>query len=196
MRLDLNRVSALTIPVDATDYLRIIWQDHRTTPIGMGYGKTRFASPDDKFKVLYAARDLRTAVAETVVRDRFDRRKKRLIMVEEFDERAIASLVGLEPLNLLDLRTTGANRLGISTNVPRGKAQGPGRLFSARLYDQTSVDGIIFHSRITDDECIAVYDRAAAKLDPHCAVVDLLTVGALKSALNDLDIELIARVSP
>jgi hypothetical protein len=116
-------------------------------------------------------------------------------MEEEFDERAITSLIGLRPLSLLDLRITGANRLGISMNVPRGKAQGPGPRFSARLCDQTSVDGIIYHSTITDDECIAVYDRAAVKLDPQCPVVDLLSVGALTSVLHELDIKIIARVS-
>jgi hypothetical protein len=166
MKLAAATVSALTVPVDATGYLRIIWKTHRSSPMGMGYGKTRFASPDDRFKLLYAARDLTTALAETIVRDRFDRRKTRSILEDELHERAIASLVSTAPLNLLDLRTTGATRLGISTNVPRGKAQGPGRRFSASLHEQTDLDGILYRSRITNDECIAVYDRAASKLDP------------------------------
>ncbi|MER9445746.1 RES family NAD+ phosphorylase [Mesorhizobium sp. M0340] len=38
----------------------------------MGFGQSRFASPDRSFMVLYVARDLATAIAETIVRDRFE----------------------------------------------------------------------------------------------------------------------------
>ncbi|WP_332313501.1 hypothetical protein [Mesorhizobium comanense] len=36
----------------------------------MGFGQTRFAAPDNSFQLIYLARNLTTAVAETVVRDR------------------------------------------------------------------------------------------------------------------------------
>lgn len=36
------------------------------TPLGMGFGHSRFSSPNRLFKLLYIAQDLATAVAETV----------------------------------------------------------------------------------------------------------------------------------
>ena len=42
---------------------------HAATPFGAGYGRTRFASPNGAFKVIYLAQDLTTSVAETLVRD-------------------------------------------------------------------------------------------------------------------------------
>ena len=195
MKLNADTLSALTLPVDATGYLRIIPDEHRATPTGMGFGRTRFASPDDSFKLLYAARDLKTAVAETIVRDRFERRKKRVLMEEEFDQRAVASLVSTATLDLLDLRGDGTNRLNVSTDVARGKSQRPGRAFSARLYRETSLDGIVYASRITNDDCLAIYDRAVGKLDPNCPVVDLVALTDLVPALDDLDVTVIARAS-
>ncbi|WID99969.1 RES domain-containing protein (plasmid) [Bosea vestrisii] len=38
----------------------------------MGFGQTRFSSPDRAFRLVYIARDLATAIAETIVRDRFE----------------------------------------------------------------------------------------------------------------------------
>jgi hypothetical protein len=38
-------LAELTVVIDVTDYIRILWQDHRKTPTGMGFGETRFASP-------------------------------------------------------------------------------------------------------------------------------------------------------
>ena len=193
MKLNADTLSALTVPVDASGYLRIIEKARRSTPTGMGYGKTRFASPDDSFKLLYAARDLKTAIAETIVRDRFEGRNKRRLMEEELDERAIASLVGTATLDLLDLRKDGASRLGVSTDVARGKSQRPGRAFSAKLYRETILDGILYASRITNDDCLAIYDRAVGKLDPNCPVADLVALANLIPALDELDVTVIAR---
>jgi hypothetical protein len=40
----------------------------------MGFGKTRFASPIDAFKLMYLAKELPTSIAEAIVRDRFEGR--------------------------------------------------------------------------------------------------------------------------
>ena len=46
-------------------------------------------------------------------------------------------------------------------------------------------------SRITNAECVAVYDRAVtATLDPACPVVELLRLADLVPALKSLSIEL------
>ena len=89
---------------------------------------------------------------------------------------------------------SGASRLGIPTNAVRGKAQLSGRRFSQKLYDTTDFDGIAYMSRITNAECVAVYDRAVPrKLDPNCPVEDLVRLAGLVPALRSLNVTLIRR---
>lgn len=61
----------LTVGLELNDYLRIIPRIHRATPLGMRHSPSRFSSSKGNFTLLYAARDLPTAVAERIVRDRF-----------------------------------------------------------------------------------------------------------------------------
>jgi len=192
--LDRTILQELAVAIDATGYLRIMAVAHRATPTGMGFGKTRFASPTDSFKLLYVAQDLPTALAEAVIRDRFQGKQKRELLEEDIEESVIASMVSLAPLKLLDLRTSGASRLGVPTNAVRGRAQQSGRRFSQELYDSTDFDGIAYMSRITNAECLAIYDRAAsAKLDPACQTVDLVRLAGLEPALRSLNVSLIRK---
>lgn len=125
-------------------------------PVGMGFGRTRFSSPSNSFALLYAAQDLATAVAERIVRDRFQGKRKRLLLEGDFDNLVVASLSALTPLKMLDLRTSGATRLGVPTDAARGGSQPAGRRLSQQLYDQTEFDGIVYMSRITNAERVAV----------------------------------------
>jgi len=184
----------LTVGIDVAGYLRIMDTAHRKTPTGMGFGKTRFASPADAFKLLYVAQDLPTALAEAIIRDRYQGRVKRELLEEDLDESVIASIVSLAPLKLLDLRTSGASRLGLPTNAVRGRAQQSGRRFSQLLYDTTDFDGIVYMSRITNAECVAIYDRAVgSNLDPACPVVDLVRLADLEPALRSLNVSLVRK---
>jgi hypothetical protein len=190
--LDKAILTELAVSIDVTGYLRIIGATHRATPTGMGYGKTRFASPTDSFKLLYVAQDLQTSLAEAIIRDRYQGKQKRELLEEDIGHSIIASMMSLAPLKLLDLRTSGASRLGVPTNAVRGRAQQSGRRFSQQLYDGTDFDGIVYMSRITNAECVAVYDRAAnSKLDPACPVVDLIRLAGLEPALRSLSVSLI-----
>jgi hypothetical protein len=181
----------LAVRIDVTGYLRIMEARHRATPIGMGYGKTRFSSPTDRFTVLYAAQDLPTALAEKVIRDRFQGRKNRILLKADIEELVVSSMITRAPLKFLDLRTSGANRLGIPTDAVRGRAQQAGRKFSQKLYDTTDFDGVVYMSRITNAECVAIYDRAVEiKLDPACPVQDVSRLADLTPALTSLSVEL------
>ncbi|MDB5737917.1 MAG: hypothetical protein JWO65_1585 [Sphingomonas bacterium] len=194
MTLDKAILRELAVGIDVTSYLRIMDARHRKAPIGMGNGKTRFASPSDSFQLLYVAQDLPTALAEAIIRDRYQGRLKRELLEEELDESVIASMVSLAPLKVLDLRTSGATRLGVPTNAMRGRAQQSGRRFSQELYDTTDFDGIVYMSRITNAECIAIYDRAAEpKLDSDCPVADLVRLADLEPALRSLNVSLIKK---
>ncbi len=191
MTFDAAILRELTVGIDVTGYLRIMEVRHRATPTGMGYGQTRFSSPTDGFTALYAAQDLATALAERVIRDRFQGKKARVLLAADIDELVVASLVAVKPLKLLDLRAAGANRLGVPTDAVRGRAQQAGRKFSQQLYDGTDFDGIVYMSRITNAECVAIYDRAVgAKLDPACPIVDLPRLTDLSRALVSLNVEL------
>ena len=191
MSFDPTILRELAVGIDVTGYLRVMEAHHRATPIGIGYGKTRFSSPADRFTVLYAAQDLPTALAEKVIRDRFQGKTARVLLEADLDELVVASLIAAKPLKLLDLRTSGANRLGIPTDAVRGRAQQAGRKFSQQLYDATDFDGIVYMSRITNAECVAIYDRAVgAKLDPNAPVEDLARLVDLVPALTSLNVEL------
>ena len=191
MTLDSSILRELAVGIDPSGYLRILDARYRAAPMGMGFGRARFSSQSDSFALLYAAQDLATALAERIVRDRFQGKTKRVLLESDVDDLVVASLSARSPLKLLDLRTSGATRLGIPTDAARGRSQLAGRRFSQELYDDTDFDGIIYMSRITNAECVAVYDRAVTTtLDPACPVVELLRLADLVPALKSLSIEL------
>ncbi|MBB2753880.1 UNVERIFIED_ORG: hypothetical protein GGI57_004612 [Rhizobium aethiopicum] len=161
----------------------------------MGFGKTRFSSPRDKFRLLYLAQDPATAVAETIVRDRFQGKTGRLILQEEIDRYSIAAVRSPAPLFLLDLRYEGASLLGVSTDAVRAKAQTSGRRLSQEIYDRTDFDGILYMSRITNKQCVAIYDRATASLEADSPALDLIRLSALAPILDALHVTVIDRQS-
>ncbi|QCI78797.1 RES domain-containing protein [Hankyongella ginsenosidimutans] len=194
MTLDKAILRELAVSIDVTGYLRIIDAGHRLTPVGMGFGKTRFSSPANAFKLLYVAQDLPTALAEAIIRDRFQAKQKRQLLQEDVEQSVIASMVARDPFKLLDLRTSGASQLGIPTDAARGRAQQAGRRFSQHLYDETDFDGIVYMSRITNAECVAIYDRAVGLgLDPTCPAVDLVRLADLEPALRSLNVSLVRK---
>ena len=183
MKLDPKVVAELAIPFRPTAYLRVMPKAHAATPLGMGFGQTRFAAPDNSFRLVYIARNLATSIAETVVRDRFEGKVKRILDVTEIDDWAVAEVSATDPLTVIDLRTTGLLKLGISTDAARAKRQDTGRRLSKALYDRFAVDGVLYSSRLTSAECVAVYDRAvtaklrstkAVSLSRHRQLVDAL----------------------
>lgn len=189
MKLDTTILRDLTVRLELIAYLRIIPGAHRKTPLGRGFGPSRFSSPSDQFTLLYAARDLPTALAERIIRDRFQHRRRREVASDEIAHFAVAAISTHTSLRLIDLRTSGASRLGVPTDTVRGRAQSAGRKFSQQLYDTTDFDGIVYMSRITNSECVAVYDRAiAAKLHSVPAVEDLYRLANLVPALTELNV--------
>jgi hypothetical protein len=191
VKLDAAIVERLTTNLSLRAWLRLTPTKFAGTPIGMGYGEIRFEIPTKSFKVLYLARNLVTCVAETIVRDRFVGKARRRLTREEIEAWGIVEIAANPPLSLLDLRATGPVQLGIPTNAVRGKAHRSGRLFSETLYARCPwVDGILYPSRLTNDVCIAVYDRAATK---HVAgeVYPVIRQRGLVPALAELNIEVL-----
>lgn len=190
MALDKAILSSLTRRFEPADYLRCTPWTHRATPLGMGYGKTRFASPADSFKLLYIAVDLPTALAETIIRDRFEGAAHRELDIHDIRPWGVCEVDATAPLRVLDLRRDGCFKLGISTDITGAKAQAEARVFSQELYDTTDLDGILFHSRLRKRNCVAVYDRAVAALLKARPVVPIETLDRLVPALRALKVKL------
>ncbi|WP_454887416.1 RES family NAD+ phosphorylase [Sphingomonas oryzagri] len=188
--LNLKTVTALTRQWEPVGYLRCTPFAHRASPLGMGFGKTRFASPIDAFKLIYIAKDLPTSIAEAVIRDRFEGIMPRELMVSDLTGWGVCEVSVTEPLHLLDLRRDGCFRLGVSTDIVGAKMQGLARTFSQALYDETDLDGILYYSRLRRRECLAIYDRAVTRLEAT-SVVELETRAGLMSALRALKVQLI-----
>lgn len=171
MKLDPKVVADLALPFHPKAYLRIMPEAHAATPLGMGFGQTRFAASDNSFQLIYLARNLATAIAETVVRDRFEGKSRRILDITEVEDWVVSEVTAKVPLTLVDLRTTGLLKLGVTTNAARAKGQAAGRRLSKALYDRFAVDGVLYSSRLTSAECLAIYDRAVKpKLQSTAAV--------------------------
>jgi len=194
MTLDPAILQRLAIRADVTNYVRILARAHAESPLGMGFGRSRFSSPRDKFRLLYLAQDPMTALAETIVRDRYERNADRFLHVEELDRYSIAVVRNPRPLFLLDLRYEGASLLGVSTDAVRAKSQAAGRRLSQEVYDDTDFDGIFYMSRITNKECVAVYDRVvASSLDTDAPALNLPRLPGLADILDKLFITVLAQ---
>ncbi len=192
MILDRGILADLAVAITPKSYVRVTPMAHATTPLGAGFGVTRFASPTKTFKVIYIAQDLTTGVAETLVRDRFQGRARRKLLDVEAALWGVTEVRGSAPLMLIDLRTTGLVRLGVSTEAARGKAQGQGRKLSQAIYDQTNTHGLIYISRLTGRTCICVYDRALPGGLVATPVVEVRLLAGFVDALRELNVTLIA----
>ena len=192
MRLDPAIVASLTRRFQPTAYLRTTPWVHRSTPLGMGFGRTRFSSPADAFNLMYLAKDLPTSIAEAIVRDRFEGKTDRVLTREELAGWGVCEVSAAAPLRVLDLRGNGCFELGVSTDIAGGKAQVEARAFSQMVYDTTDLDGILYRSRLRKrQDCVAVYDRAVSPALIAGPVIELESLAALVPALRTLKIALI-----
>jgi hypothetical protein len=188
VKLDPQIVSDLALKFQPQTYLRVMPVAYMATPLGMGFGQTRFSSPGRVFQLIYSARDVATAIAETIIRDRFEGASERVIDESEIEEWAISEITALAPLLVIDLRTTGLLRLGISTDAARAKEHREGQKLSEALYGSFAVDGVLYSSRLTSAECVAVYDRAASIKLEATPAVNLIRHPDLIAALRSIDV--------
>lgn len=191
MAFDPKILKSLVRRVAPADYLRCTPWARRATPLGMGFGETRFASPTKAFKLIYIAEDLPTAIAEAIVRDRFENKTKRELMISDVEDWGVCAVSATRPLRLLSLRGDACFKLGISTDIVGAKAHGEARTFSQKLYDETDLDGIVYHSRLLRKNCMAIYDRAVTTSLDATSVVQLERLATFVPALKTLKIRLI-----
>lgn len=192
MTLDPDILADLAVDLTPKAYVRVTPMAHAATPLGAGFGVTRFASPTKAYKVIYLGQDLTTSVAETLVRDRFQGKANRKLLDVEAETWGATEVSASAPLTLIDLRTTGLVRLGVSTEAARGKAQGQGRKLSQAIHDQTDAHGLVYRSRLTGRTCICVYDRALPGVLAASSVVEVTRLAGFVDALRELNVTLIA----
>ena len=188
MKLDPKVVAELAIPFRPKSYLRIMPTAYAAAPLGMGFGHSRFSAPDNSFQLVYIARDIATAIAETIIRDRFEGKTKRILDLVELDDWALSEISSPNPLTVLDLRTTGLLKLGVSTDAARAKSHSIGQQLSKTLHDRFQIDGILYSSRLTSSECLAIYGRAVANSLVSSPTVYLVRHLELIDALQSLNV--------
>lgn len=134
------------------------------------------------------AKNLRTAIAETVIRDRFEGKVERILLPHEIMDRSVVKISAMSPLTVLDFRDAAPIRLGISTDARGSKSFDDSQPFSRALHDRfPEIDGILYPSRLLSSQCLVVYDRALDKLK-HEGVMELVESDELQPALRDFGI--------
>lgn len=178
MKLVTSKLRERVIEAKLSDWPRILPTQHRATPAGAGFGSSRYSSPTDAFRVLYAADNFSTAFAEAVVRDRFEGKSRRYLYRPHLEQVCLTAISSSHELTLLDLRGAGAYELGVDTDASRARDHTIGQTFSQAVHDELAdVDAILFDSRLTTGACVAIYDRAFSALS------GTLPIGLLQAAL-------------
>lgn len=190
MKLVTARLRERVITATLSDWLRILPARHRATPINAGFGSSRYSSPIEAFRVLYAAQDFSTAFAEAVVRDRFEGKSRRYLYRPHLEQVCLTAIDSIRPLGLLDVRAAGAYELGIDTDTSRARDHTVGQDFSQAVHQALpDVDGILFDSRLSNGACVAIYDRAFPALTGS-APICLSQVESLPAEITRLGITL------
>lgn len=190
MAVDAALLAGQTGLFEFSDYVRIIDSKHVEKPLGCAAAHSRFGGADKGFAVLYAARSLKTALAETVVRDRFEGLPHRQLFAAELTGRSAVRLRFAEPLRLVDLREGGCLKLGISTDIAGAKRFDEAQAFSSEVYVNEAIDGILYASRLTAENCIAIFDRATSRLSADL-ISPLVQLQELRVSLAELNVALI-----
>ncbi|MGO9743627.1 MAG: RES family NAD+ phosphorylase [Roseiarcus sp.] len=187
MRLDAAVLTKVTRAFKPKNYVRIFPAVYKATPLGTGPGMARFSNLKGNFSTLYAANSLSTAIAETIVRDRFEGGGARLLFSSELENKCVVSISTTVDLQLVDLRTDGCFQLGVSTDIASAKGWHESRELAQYLYDFTEVDGLLYCSRLTGANCVAVFDRAISIKLTAGISKDLVAMRQLPSALKSLN---------
>ena len=169
---------------------RVIHRDRRRTPMRASPAPSRFSDPQERYAVLYASDTVRCAFWETLARNRFARRRQRELPRSEVEARLVVSIGSTGTLALIDLRGDGPVRIGAPSAVAHDGNHAAGRaLLTAVHAGVAEADGFLFASRFTGDTCVAVFDRAFARLTP-LGIDELVDHAGFLDALDHYDIVL------
>jgi len=162
-----DRIEPVLLESRFPESYRIMPGHYQATPLGTRPADSRFCSRSAGYSVLYASPDFATAFIETVVRDRFMRRRDRYVALKEITERAWACISGRSrsALVLLDLRGDGCARIGAPTDAVHARNHSAGRALARAIHaEHADIEGLLYSSRLTGQDIYAVFDRGAGKL--------------------------------
>ena len=163
-----DRIASALLRSGFPDGYRIMPARHAAKPLGTVPADSRFCSRAGGYTVLYTSPDFATAFVETVVRDRFTHRRERRVALREVTDRAWAR-ISTQPeaeLMLLDLRGDGCTRIGAPTDTVRARNHAAGRAVAKAIHvAHPDIDGLVYVSRLTEEEIYAVFDRGMTKLE-------------------------------
>jgi len=195
MNLEAAALAKVTLAFKPKAFQRVFPIAYMKTPLGTGLGMARFSSLNGTFNTLYAAATLAAAIAETIIRDRFEGVDARRLFSSELAGSCVAPLTAFEPLLLVDLRMDGCFQLGVSTDIAGAKGDGDGwaasRALAQYVHDHTALDGFLYRSRLTGANCVAVFDRAIQTKLTAGAGRALPAARHLADALKNLSVEVI-----
>ncbi len=179
-------------PVGSGQTFGRIYLSKYSDPLGYSKAPSRFSDPrrralNNRFGVLYLGDTLKVCFLEAVLRDRRNGIVGDYVIGEkELSSRRYARIEPIASLELVDLRGDGCVQMGVPSDVPRSSNQSLARRWSLAFYQHPSQpDGIIFPSRLNEETCVAIYDRAVTKLRDvgHIALIDAL---GFAQVLDDL----------
>jgi hypothetical protein len=132
----------------------------------------RFNAPDASYGVLYAAKELQGAFAETFLRTP----GSTLIDGGFLKRKAYVRLSATRDLRLVNLIGRGLAAVGATAEIPHcGLPYHAPQAWSQAIFDHgENVDGIAYHARHDDTEmCYAIFDRAASVVNETARDLDL-----------------------
>jgi hypothetical protein len=179
--------------VPAGEVWRRLYETRFPNPLGWRPGLSRFSDPIGRvFGLVYLGSSAKVAFVETLLRDAADGRGEDCVLeIAEIEKRSLASIRMIEPLRLVDLTGDGPLRMGVPSDVVGARDQALARRWSVSFYGHPDLpDGVYYPSRLNEQRCIAIYDRALPKLETIDAPRLLDCPVELATILNDLEIAL------
>lgn len=181
-----------TVPAGAV--WRRMSETRHPDPLGWGPGSSRFSDPTGgAFGVVYLGASAKVAFVETILRDHADGRGADcLVEMAEIEKRSLASVRVMAPLRVVDLTGDAGLRMGVPSDVVGARDQTLAQAWSAAIHRHPEQpDGVFYPSRLNEERCLALYDRALGKL-ATVATPRLLDCRAeLAAILDDLEIALV-----
>ena len=135
-----ERVEAVVQPLNGTAACRLLWKQYLSDPLAVHRAPSRFCD-GRSYGVLYAALEFETAFIEVVVRDHFVQRSRRILPLDDVQQRGWVEFDTPRdsPLLLLDLRESGCVKLGIPTDAVHARNQAAGRALGRRSMSSTPI---------------------------------------------------------
>ena len=180
--------------VPAGELWRRIYETRFPDPLGWGPALNRFSDPTGRaFGVVYLGSSAKVAFVETLLRDTADGRSRDCVLeLAEIRKRSLAQIRVRQQLRLVDLTGDGCLRMGVPSDVVGSRDQRLAQRWSVGFHahpDQP--DGVYYPSRLNEERCIALYDRALDKLEAIATPRLMACAEELAAILNDLELALV-----